>query len=235
MTLAIEGIPLTYGCPLAPASPGVPPTPPPAAPEGSPCVASLHKSHARLAHVFVGGVGGGAVTPVACPPLSRNPVVALGAQPPHAASRENVPGAREIHSRHRTLVDATMVCMTSGPDPERGRPLYTRRGHRPTPLGRSAVPRDLSSRWAVDQPVSANRGGGLGASTRGPRHRAAHGQQHADIERTLDLYRALIFGEELPPDQPIPSFQPKELHDMWWKGLERRGKFLGLDAPHSRT
>ena len=56
-------------------------------------------------------------------------------------------------------------------------------------------------------------------------------EQLADIEGTLDLYRALIFGEELPPDQPIPLFQPKELHDMWWKGLERRGKFLGLDAP----
>ena len=155
----------------------------------------------------------------------------LGAQPPHAASRENVTNAREIHSHHRAIVDARMVCMTLVPtqnevdrDTRDGDIVRLRLDGLPYREISARVALSISQCQRIVEAARARRRGDLDIE----RHMD---RQHADIERTLDLYRALIFGEELPSDQPVPAFQSKELHDMWWKGLERRGKFLGLDAP----
>ena len=55
-------------------------------------------------------------------------------------------------------------------------------------------------------------------------------QQYVDIEKALDIYRALMFGEPLAPDIPI-NLNPKDTHDLFWKGIAAKAKLLGLDAP----
>ncbi len=53
--------------------------------------------------------------------------------------------------------------------------------------------------------------------------------QYADIEGALEMVRPFVFGAPAPPDFPVMEL--KDAYDQFWKGVDRKSKLLGLDAP----